>query len=990
MNFLAHRRTLAATLGSLILSNWIVAPPARGSIDDPNFTDAPFVTNNTTLGQMTGIGWAPDGSNRLFAIRKTGQVMIIQNGALVATPFATLSPIFLNSECGLIGFTFDPGFASNGYIYFFVTVSASEQQILRYTASGNTGTSPLIIKSGLPTKGNNHDGGGIGIGPDGKLYWAVGDQGDRTGVDANLTTLAAKIGRSNRDGSLPQDNPFNDGAGPNNDFIWARGVRNPFTMTFQPGSGKLWVNVVGDGYEQVFVATKGSDAGYDNYENNQPAKFLTPVIKYRTNGMDTRTVAPTGATRSGNVITFTTTGAHGFRMGEKIAISGVADASFNGSFFVASASVAPTATTFTVVQNGPNGSSGGGTATTQNQGGSLSGGTFWDSTAAPAAYRGNFFYGDYNSGRMMRATLDGLDQVTSVDYFSSNAHLGNYIDTAIGPDGSIYYASVGNGQIRRASFIQTGQNLIVTPTLMQTDEGARIAFSVRLAIAPGANIPVTITRTSGDTDLNVFTGSSLTFTPANFATPQTVMLEASQDADATNDQAIFTVASTGLTSQNVSLTALEDDLLSLVPSVNVLAINEGTTGQFTVRLNDAPAANTTVTVARTSGDTDVSVSGGASLVFTPLNFATPQTVTIAAAEDADFVADSAVIAVQAPGLVTRTVSVTVTDNDQVAPAFTSTPDTQTVVNAPYSYQAVATGQPAPAYSLTTWPTGMVINSVTGVITWTPNATGNFAVTILASNGTAPNATQSFSIAVAADQPPVAIVTKPYPGEIVSGNNAEWFGDGVDDVGCTQAQFFVDNVLASTDVNTGNHYHFGGAHLMWNTTLLTNGAHTLRMTVTDTAGQTGSTEFSVIVGNGITPLEAWRLAKFTEAERLDSSISGNEADPEFDGFTNLMEYAFGLEPKLYGPAGHLPAVYMERINGLDYLALRYRRPLDGRHGLVYTVQVSGNLLGWASGPTATTVVGILPNGDGTETVSVRDNLPTGNQSQRYIRLQVPPP
>ncbi len=990
MNFFINRITRAVTLGSLIVTTSMVAPTARGLITDSNFTDTGFVNDNVNLNQMTGIGWAPDGSNRLFAIRKTGQVMIIQNGALVVTPFATLSPVFTNSECGLIGFTFDPGFASNGYIYFFVTVSASEQRILRYTASGNTGTSPMIIKSGLPTLGNNHDGGGIGIGPDGKLYWAVGDQGNRTGVDLNLTTLAAKIGRANRDGSLPQDNPFNDGAGPNDDFIWSRGVRNPFTLTFQPGSGKLWVNVVGDSYEQVFVATRGSHAGYDDFENNQPTGYLTPVIKYRTNGTDNRTVAPTGATRSGNIVTFTTTTAHRFRMGEKITIAGVTDASFNGSFYVASAPVAPTATTFTVAQIGPNGSSGGGSATTQNQGGSLSGGTFWDSTAAPAAYRGNFFYGDYNSGRMMRATLDGADQVTSVDYFSSNGHLANYIDTAIGPDGAIYYASVGNGQIRRASFSSSGQNLIVTPTLLQTDEGARIAFSVRLAIAPVANVSVTVGRTSGDTDLNVFSGASLTFTPANFATPQAVMLEASQDADATNDQAVFTVASAGLTSQTVNLTAVEDDLPSLVPSVNVLAITEGATGQFTVRLSDAPAANTTVTVARTSGDTDVSVSGGASLVFTPLNFATPQPVTIAAAEDADFVADSAVISVQATGFGTQTVSVSVSDNDQVAPAFTSTPDTQAVVNAPYSYQAVATGQPAPAFSLTTFPTGMVIDSITGVITWTPNALGNFAVTIVASNGAAPNATQSFSIAVVADQPPVAIVTKPYPGEIVSGNNAEWFGDGVDDVGCTQAQFFVDNVLASTDVNSGNHYHFGGAHLLWDTTLLTNGAHTLRMTVTDTAGQTGSSEFTVIVGNGITPLEAWRLAKFTAAERLDPSISGNEADPEFDGFTNLMEYALGLEPKLHAPPAHLPGVYIERVSGVDYLALRYRRPINGRPGLAYNVQVGGNLLAWTSGPAATTGVSILPNGDGTETVSVRDNLAIGDQSQRYIRLQVPPP
>ncbi|MBC8001724.1 MAG: PQQ-dependent sugar dehydrogenase, partial [Opitutaceae bacterium] len=492
------------------------------------------------LNQMTGIGWAPDGSNRLFVIRKTGQVMIVQNGTVVTTPFATLGPVFTNSECGLVGFTFDPGFASNGHIYFFITVSNSEQQIHRYTASGNSGTNRTVIKSGLPTVGNNHDGGGIGIGPDGKLYWAIGDLGNGTGVDTNLSSLAAKVGRSNRDGSLPQDNPFNDGAGSNNDFIWARGVRNPFTMTFQPGSGKLWVNVVGTSYEQVFVVSKGTHAGYNDYENNQPVgsplNYLTPAIKYRTNGTDIRSLTGTGASRSANVVTFTTNTAHGFRMGERITITGVADGSFNGNFFVTSAPAAPTATTFTVAQAGPNATSGNGSAETQNQGGCISGGTFWDSTAAPAAYRGNFFYGDYNSGRMMRAILNGSDQVTSVDYLSTSGHLGNYIDTAIGPDGAIYYASVGNGQIRRASFIAAGQGLIVTPTWLQTDEGSRRAFTVRLATAPAANLTVTIARSAGDGDLNVVTGANLTFTPGNFAAPQIVMLEATQDADALDDQ----------------------------------------------------------------------------------------------------------------------------------------------------------------------------------------------------------------------------------------------------------------------------------------------------------------------------------------------------------------------------------------------------------------------------------------------------------------------
>ena len=92
-------------------------------------------------------------------------------------------------------------------------------------------------------------------------------------------------------------------------------------------------------------------------------------------------------------------------------------------------------------------------------------------------------------------------------------------------------------------------------------------------------------------------------------------------------------------------------------------------------------------------------------------------------------------------------------------------------------------------------------------------------------------------------------------------------------------FFIDGVSVYTDVSSGGHYHSGGTHLLWNTTLLNNGAHTLRMTVKDTSGQTGSVELEVIVANGITPQEGWRIAKFSQAELAEVAISGNEADPE---------------------------------------------------------------------------------------------------------------
>ena len=983
MNLPVMNRRIMDFVLPLVLFGFLAPMPAHASLTDANFTDTLYISDVRNLSQMTGIGWAPDGSNRLFVIRKTGEVIIVQNGVIVTTPFATFSPIYTNSECGLVGFTFDPSFASNGYIYFFVTVSSSEQRIYRYTASGNTGINQTVIMSGLPTAGNNHDGGGIGIGPDGKLYWAIGDLGNGTGVDANLTSLASKVGRANRDGTLPADNPFNDGAGSNNDFIWACGFRNPFTMVFQPGSGKLWMNVVGDRYEQVFVATPGSHAGYNDYENNQPPGYLTPAIKYRTRTTDTLNLTSSGASRSSNVITFTTTSTHGFRLGEKITISGVMDGSFNGAFFVTSV---PSATTFTVTQIGANAESGNGTATTLNQGGCISGGAFWDSTAAPAVYRGNFFYGDYVSGRMIRTTLDGSDQVTSVDYFSTSGHLANYIDTAVGPDGAIYYGSVSNGQIRRAQFNPIAQSLIVTPTLSQTDEGGRTAFSVCLATRPASNVTVTTARTSGDSDLTVFSGATLTFTPANYATPQGVVLAAAKDPDTAADDAVFTVSSIGLTAQTVALRAIDNEPLGLVVSVSTLAVPEAGSTGFNVRLSSAPAGNVTVTVSRTSGDTDVSVTTGSSLVFTPANYATPQDVAVSAGNDADAIADTAVVSVQAPGMVTQTVNVTVSDDDAVAPSFTSTPVTQAVVNASYFYQAVATGQPPPTYSLTTTPSGMSIHATTGAITWTPGTTGSFNVTIQAANEAVPNATQSFSIQVAADQPPIAGMTRPYPGEIVSGTNSEWFGDGHDDVGCTQAQFYVDNILVYTDLNTGNHYHFGGSHLLWNSTVYPNGSHLLRMTVTDTAGQTGSIEREVIIANGIAPLEGWRIAKFTESERSDSSISGNNADAEKDGYVNLLEYALGLEPKQHQLPALLPTSSIESSSGQNYLTLRYRRPINGRPDIAYTVQVSGDLINWASGPSATTNVSITSNGDGTETVVVRDNTPVGG-SRGFVRLLI---
>ncbi|QSQ20303.1 PQQ-dependent sugar dehydrogenase [Pyxidicoccus parkwayensis] len=813
---------------------------------------------SSSLSQATGLAWAPDGSGRLFIALKTGSVRVVamKNGALetqgttstlVTSVFATEPSVYTNSECGLIGIAFDPNYVVNRYVYVFVTVSASEQRIVRYTDANGVGTARTEVVKGLPTAGQNHDGGAIGFGPDGKLYWAIGDNGNGTGVNADLTSLASKVGRANLDGTPVNDNPFFDGVGPNNEYIWARGFRNPFTFTFQPSTGKLWVNTVGTGYEQIFVVGARDHAGYNQYENNQPAGFITPVVKYKTNSIDSRTLTANGAVRSGGVTTFTTTATHGFRKGEKLTLDGVSDTSFNGAFYVAST---PTPTTFTVAQPAlPDASSGSGTATTQALGGSITGGTFYDATLFPPEYRGNFFFGDYNSGQVTRVTLAADNTVATVDEwgtgFSAN------VDFALGPDGALYTVNVTGGVVRRIAPSTSTQKLVVSGLNLRVVEGGRTAFSVRLAQAPAAPVTVQVARAAGSSeDVSVVSGGSLTFSTTDWNVPRVVTIGAVEDADSEVDVATFTVTSVGLTDESVVVTTIDNNAPRLVLSAVKVSVPENATATFGVSLSKQPSGNVTVNVARTQGDADITVQDGATLAFTPSDWNTPKTVTLRAASDADNLDGVATITVAAPGLDARQLEAVEVDDEPMAPVITSTAVTTAVVGSPYRYDVEANGRPTPTYSLVgTVPQGMTIDAATGLISWTPSAAGSADVTVRASNGESPDADQTFTLTSKQDEAPRAVLTRPEEGERVSGASAEFFGDCVDDVGCTRAEFYVDGELQYTDTRTDNHFHFGGEHNRWDTTSLSPGGHRIRFVVVDTAGMQSAKEVTVCVGDG---------------------------------------------------------------------------------------------------------------------------------------------
>ncbi len=141
------------------------------------------------------------------------------------------------------------------------------------------------------------------------------------------------------------------------------------------------------------------------------------------------------------------------------------------------------------------------------------------------------------------------------------------------------------------------QSLVVSSTSLSVTEGLTNTFTVRLAYQPAGNVTVSVARASGDTDLTVSGGASLTFTSANWNTPQTVTLTAAEDTDLANGSAVFDVTSTGLTTVSVTGTETDNDAQSLVVSSTSLSVTEGLTNTFTVRLAYQPAGNVTVSGA---------------------------------------------------------------------------------------------------------------------------------------------------------------------------------------------------------------------------------------------------------------------------------------------------------------------------------------------------------------------------------------------------------
>lgn len=337
---------LACGLG--LLFTWLPQSRAAGPMGEraPNTTLALPPTppefgyslapawSGLTFNQPVCIQSPPGETNRLFILEKGGTIVVITNLARpTRTVFMTLA-VRTDSECGLLGIAFHPGYATNRYFYLFSSRALTttqgnglHQRVSRFE------TSPDDPNVGLPNTevplitqydtAGNHNGGELLFGPDGYLYISVGDEGPqqdgarnsqlinkhffsailRIDVDKRLGNLLpnahpARTGTTNY--FIPSDNPYVGATNFNGTVVnptsvrtefYAVGFRNPWRMTFDSLTGQLYVADVGqDMWEEVDIVVKGGNYGWvyreglhAGFRNPPPSAFraIDPIHEYQ-------------------------------------------------------------------------------------------------------------------------------------------------------------------------------------------------------------------------------------------------------------------------------------------------------------------------------------------------------------------------------------------------------------------------------------------------------------------------------------------------------------------------------------------------------------------------------------------------------------------------------------------------------------------------------------------------------------------------------------
>ena len=221
----------------------------------------PIVNGVTAPVQLVATSSEP---RRLYIVQQAGVVRVRDRGRMLEKPFLDLrAATRAAGEQGLLTLAFHPKYKTNRRFFVMYTARAGDTRVVEFrTRTG--GRSPQRVRELLfvDQPYDNHNGGTLVFGPDGRLWLGLGDGGAAFDPEARSQDPSSRLGkllRTDVDATT---------------IRWetvAYGLRNPWRMAFDRATGDLWIGDVGQNqWEEIDVVPRGTrgllDFGWDVYE----------------------------------------------------------------------------------------------------------------------------------------------------------------------------------------------------------------------------------------------------------------------------------------------------------------------------------------------------------------------------------------------------------------------------------------------------------------------------------------------------------------------------------------------------------------------------------------------------------------------------------------------------------------------------------------------------------------------------------------------------
>ena len=287
----------AATVGSATTTTSVGPQAAPGSagleqLEALELRLTPFATLDAPVAMAQRPGHEP-----FFVGERNGRVMVVEGGQVGPVPLLEVATT-TDGERGLLGLAFSP---DGDRLYVSYTDLGGDSRLDEFAmgeqaADIDVGSRRNVLVVGQPY--SNHNGGHVVFGPDGLLYYGLGDggaSGDPGDNAQDTTTLLGSVLRIDpraQGGSpyaIPTDNPFVDQDSRAEIFLY--GVRNPWRFSFDRANADLWLADVGqNAIEEVNRLPAGQAAGANlgwpalegtrAYRGDPPPGAVPPVYEY--------------------------------------------------------------------------------------------------------------------------------------------------------------------------------------------------------------------------------------------------------------------------------------------------------------------------------------------------------------------------------------------------------------------------------------------------------------------------------------------------------------------------------------------------------------------------------------------------------------------------------------------------------------------------------------------------------------------------------------